>query len=1097
MKQLFKSAGKMLVGLGALGISGLLQAQECGLFFSEYAEGSGYNKYIEIFNPTDAEVGLDGYTLALYGNGSATPTGELDLTGFAIPAGEVFLAAHSSAEPAILEVADVTNTTAVNWNGDDAVALLDSDGLVVDVIGLIGTDPGAQFDFAAGDTKDNVLVRLPEVASGCSDWLTGQITWSVLPQDTHTDAGVHTFSGVCGPSYAPCVLGVVYVSEAHTSGEPADYIEIYNSGTEDCLLTGFQLDDNVELADLTFGTVLIEAGGYWLGYEDAPGSFNSGLSSGGDLVVFADPQGNMLIVEAGPSIANLSKSFDAAGNGCYTNPTPGAANEACGVVGCTDATACNYNAEATNDDGSCSFSDGIIDCNGVCINDADGDGICDENEGLAGCTDVMAENYNPQATEDDGSCWASDIDYVLAGSYATGQFDAGAAEIVDYHPGTHRIFAINAADRSVNVLDANDPNNLSLLFVIDATAYGASANSVAVFGDYVAVAIQAEAVDALGTVAIFDVDGNFVSSAPCGYWPDALTVSHDGTLVAVANEGQPSDDYSIDPAGSATIVDVTDPFNPVAMQVAFDGLTEADLPEGTRIFGPNASIAADLEPEYVAFSGDDNKLFINCQENNCMVVADVATAAVTNVWSYGFKDHSLAENALDASNQDGMINIATWPVKGMYMPDGIKSYAVGGVTYILTANEGDARDYDGWSEEARIKDLTLDPTVFPDAATLQANENLGRLLTSTVMGDIDGDGDYDELYSYGGRSFTIWSEDGTLIYDSGKEFAEIVATLFPEDFNSNNSGNDSFDNRSDDKGVEPEGIEIGVINGRTYAFIGLERQSAVLIYDITDPTAPVYQRYLSNRDFSVSNNEIAAVANAAGDLGPEGLKFVSAADSPDGMPYIITGNEISGTVTAYALTSEIVVPACELGVVYVSEAHTSGDPEDYIEIYNSGDAPCSLEGFQLDDNVALSDFTFGDVTIEAGGYWLGYEDYENSFTSGLSSGGDIVVLANPAGDMRVVELGPSIAHYGQSFDADGNGCYAEPTPGADNADCQETELITVADQGCTYAGACNYNPEALFDDGSCEFLTGDLNGDHFVTASDLLLFLANFQATCE
>lgn len=1074
------------------------------IYVSEaHSEGAlaGYgNDYIEIYNSGDIPCSLEGFKLD--DNDSFT---DLTFGAEVIPADGFWWGVKD--EPGSFE-------SGLGANGD-FVYLMDLEGNVTFVELAPAAESAAQI-FDANGTGCFAFPTPGEpngtcVTVGCVDDAacnfnpeaeidnnSCEYSDGVYECDGITCINDSDGDGICDEieSLAVCQLGVVYVSEAHTSGDPADYIEIYNSGTEDCLLTGFQLDDNVELADLTFGTVLIEAGGYWLGYEDAPGSFNSGLSSGGDLVVFADPQGNMLIVEAGPSIANLSKSFDAEGNGCYTNPTPGMANEACGVVGCTDETACNYNAEATNDDGSCAFSDGIIDCNGVCFNDADSDGICDENEGLAGCTDGLAENFNPQATEDDGSCWESNIDYVLAGSYATGQFDAGAAEIVDYHPGTHRIFAVNAADRSVNVLDANDPNNLALLFVIDATAYGASANSVAVFGDFVAVAIQAEAVDALGTVVIFDVDGNFVSSAPCGYWPDALTVSHDGTMVAVANEGQPSDDYSIDPVGSATIIDVSDPFNPVATQVEFDGLTEADLPEGTRIFGPNASIAEDLEPEYVAFNGDDNKLFINCQENNCMVVADVATAAVTNVWSYGFKDHSLDENALDASNQDDAINITTWPVKGMYMPDAIKSYAVDGITYILTANEGDARDYDGWSEEARIKDLTLDPTIFPDAATLQANENLGRLLTSTTMGDIDGDGDYDELYSYGARSFTIWNEEGTLIFDSGKEFAEIVATLFPEDFNSNNSGNDSFDSRSDDKGCEPEGVEIGTINGRTYAFIGLERQSAVLIYDITDPTAPVYQRYLSNRDFSVSNNDIAVAAEAAGDLGPEGLKFISADESTDGMPYLITGNEISGTITAYALSSDIVVPACQLGVVYISEGHTSGEPEDYIELYNDGDQDCSLEGFMLDDNTALNDLTFGNVIIEAGGYWLGYEDAENSFSSGLSSGGDIIVLGDPAGNISQVTLLPSLGEYSQSFDAYGNGCYTVPTPGDANVPCEDTGLFTLDDLGCTYEGACNYDPSALFDDGSCFWLEGDLNGDGYVTSNDLLAFLANFATTC-
>ncbi len=888
---------------------------------SEGADAGYGDDYIEIYNSGSHDCSLEGFKLD--DNDSFT---DLTFGEVVVPAGGFWWGVKD--EPGSFE-------SGLGANGD-FVYLMDLDGNVLFVELAPAAETAAQIFDATGTGCFSFPTpgapNGPCVTVGCTDDAACNFDAEAAIDDnscTYSD-GVYACDGVtcindmdgdgiCDELEAleVCQLGVVYVSEAHTSGEPADYIEIYNSGDSDCLLTGFQLDDNVELADLTFGTVVIEAGGFWVGYEDAPDSFNSGLSSGGDLVVFADPQGNMLIVEAGPSIGNLSKSFDADGNGCYTTPTPGEPNEACGVVGCTDDTACNYNADATNDDGSCTFSDGIVDCTGVCFNDADGDGICDENEGLAGCTDPNAENYNAQATDDDGSCWESDLDFTLAGTYATGLFDAGAAEIVDYHPGSKRIFSVNAAASNVSVLNAWNPSNLNLAFTIDVSAYGANANSVAVFGDYVAVAVEAQAVDGLGKVVIFDVDGNFVSAADCGYWPDALSVSHDGTTIAVANEGQPSDDYSIDPVGSATLIDVTDPFNPISMEVSFEGITEADLPEGTRIFGPNASIAMDLEPEYVAFSGDDNTLFINCQENNCMIVADAATGAITDIWSYGFKDHSLAENALDASNQDDMINITTWPVKGMYLPDAIHSFeAADGMTYIVTANEGDARDYDTYSEEARIKDLALDPSVFPDAATLQANENLGRLLTSTEMGDWNGDGLYEELYCYGARSFTIWTTDGTLVYDSGREFEDIVSTLFPEDFNSNNSGNDSFDNRSDDKGVEPEGVDIGEINGRMYAFIGLERQSAVLVYDITNPAAPVYQRYLSNRDFSVSNNDIAAAAEAAGDLGPEGLKFISAADSPDGTPYLITGNEISGTVTAWALTSDIMEEVDVFGCMY-------------------------------------------------------------------------------------------------------------------------------------------------------------------------------------
>jgi hypothetical protein len=924
----------------------------------------------------------------------------------------------------------------------------------------------------------------------------------------------------------PCVLGVVYVSEAHTSGEPKDYIELYNSGSADCWLTGFQLDDATVLQDLTFGEVLLAAGGYWIGYEDAPGSFTSGLSSGGDLVVLGDGQGNSLVVTLGPSIGTQSQSFNAAGVGCYTVPTPGAANAACGNAGCMDATACNYDATATTSDNSCVYSDGVLNCDGTCINDADADGICDENEGIPGCTDASAENYDPQATDDDGSCWVSDLAFEVMGTHATGQFDAGAAEIVDYHAGTQRLFYVNASARTVDCLDMSSPAALPLLFTIDATAYGASANSLVVFGDYVAVAIEGNGVNVAGQVVIFDVNGNFVSAAPAGFLPDAVTVSHDGTTLVVSNEGQPNESYTVDPVGSVTLVDVTNPAAPVATQVGFTGITSDMLDASVRIFGPGASIAQDLEPEYSAFSADDSQVYVSCQENNCVIVVDVATASVVDVWGLGFKDHMLAGNGLDASNVDGAINIQNWPVKGFYLPDAIHSYEANGTTYLVMANEGDTRAYSGYSEERRVSQLQLDPTAFPNAATLKLNANLGRLLVTRSKGDTDGDGDYDELYSIGARSFSIYTTDGTQVYDSGDDFEQITATLFPADFNSTNSGNASFDNRSDDKGPEPEGVEIGEINGRMYAFVGLERMSGVMVYDITDPLMPVYQRYLSNRDFSVASSALQTNAAAAGDLGPEGLVFVHATDSPDGQPYLVTSNEISGTVTAYALTSSVippVTPACQLGVVYVSEAHTSGVPKDYIELYNSGSTDCSLEGFKLDDSATLTDLTFGDVEIAAGGYWIGYEDAAGSFTSGLSSGGDIVVFGDPSGATLTVTLGASVAHYGQSFDAEGDGCYAEPTPGVVNAPCEATQVVTTDDLGCTYPTACNYDAEALFDNGSCdftscvgctyagacnydasatidngscEFLEGDFDDNGYITISDLLQFLAVYTSSC-
>ncbi|MBC8003052.1 MAG: choice-of-anchor I family protein [Opitutaceae bacterium] len=265
------------------------------------------------------------------------------------------------------------------------------------------------------------------------------------------------------------------------------------------------------------------------------------------------------------------------------------------------------------------------------------------------------------------------------------------------------------------------------------------------------------------------------------------------------------------------------------------------------------------------------------------------------------------QNGFDASNTDGKINIRPWPVKGMFLPDAIASYKVGRETYLVTANEGDAREYIfkdaagkdvvAFDEQVRVgsSSVVLDPIKFPNAAVLKNNANLGRLRVTTTKGRNPTTGFYEELYSFGARSFSIRDISGKVIFDSGDDLEWITALAYPTNFNSSHDNN-IFDDRSDDKGPEPEGVVIGKVFGSTYAFIGLERIGGVVVYDISDPHAPFFVDYVNRRNFGTAVN-----TPEAGDLGPEGLLFIKAEDSPTCQPLLVIGNEISGTTTVFEI----------------------------------------------------------------------------------------------------------------------------------------------------------------------------------------------------
>ena len=502
------------------------------------------------------------------------------------------------------------------------------------------------------------------------------------------------------------------------------------------------------------------------------------------------------------------------------------------------------------------------------------------------------------------------------GTYETGIFDKSAAEIVTYHAASQRLFVVNAQAGAIDVLDIADPSKPTKLYSI---AGAGIANSVAVRTDGLGVvALEAKTKTATGSLLFFDATADSATplgSVKVGSLPDMVSVSEDGKYAVVANEGEPADDFSSDPEGSISVITLPSTLSAPkqsAVKTAtfheFEAGGSKKLDPQVRVFGPtphgdDKPVSRNLEPEYIALS--KTQAYAALQEANAIAEVDLATATVTTIRPLGFKDHSLAGNGLDASDKDGEINIRSFPgLKGAYLPDGINSYTAGGKTYLVTANEGDAREWGDYSEGARVKDLGRDgiAPICEDspAAALNDSKDLGRLNISLESGLNEAGTCYEELIAFGSRSFSIWSTDGKQVFDSGDDFEKITSAANPEFFNSNHSES-NFEGRSDDKGPEPENLAIGTIGERNYAFIGLERVGGVMVYDITNPTASKFITYLNNRDFAQSVEDGGDLGKA-GDLGPEGLAFIPAADSPNGSPMLAIGNEVSGTTTLFEIS---------------------------------------------------------------------------------------------------------------------------------------------------------------------------------------------------
>jgi DNA-binding beta-propeller fold protein YncE len=452
---------------------------------------------------------------------------------------------------------------------------------------------------------------------------------------------------------------------------------------------------------------------------------------------------------------------------------------------------------------------------------------------------------------------------------------AGAAEISSYDEFSKKLFTVNNSGTSkIDVIDLSDPTNPKLIASIDLTPFNGASNSVATYNGKLAVALEATPnKQDLGKVVVFDT-ANYavIKQITVGSLPDMVTFSPDGKYIMSANEGEPSDDYSNDPNGSISIIDIANDYSVTTLDfTSFSSQLNTLKGAGFRIGKSDATFAADIEPEYITISADSKTAWVTLQENNGVAKVDLASKTISKIFPLGFKDYNKVENAIDVSDKDATIAFNMRKVRGLFMPDAIASYVVNGVNYFITANEGDAREYGNYTDVKRLSKLILDPNAFPDASNLQAEANMGRLNIITTMGDVNNDGKYEELFAFGGRSFTIWNGDsGSLIFDSKNELDKKA-----NEFGSYDDG------RSDDKGSEPESVVVAKMGLKNILFVGLERTDNCMVYDITTPSAPIYLQTLKTGD------------------APEGLLFIPASKSPTKRSLVIVSSEGDGTIKIY------------------------------------------------------------------------------------------------------------------------------------------------------------------------------------------------------
>lgn len=481
--------------------------------------------------------------------------------------------------------------------------------------------------------------------------------------------------------------------------------------------------------------------------------------------------------------------------------------------------------------------------------------------------DENSNNEEPEVVINENPGTFKEIGSITIGGEA-------AAEISAYCEKTKKLFTVNnSGTNQIDVIDLTDPTKPVKIGKIDLTTYEGASNSVSIYDGKLAVALESTAnKQGNGKVVVFNTtDYSLIKQVTVGALPDMITFSPDGKYIMTANEGEPNTDYSQDPNGTISIIDTATYAVTTLDFSSFSNQAATLAKDGFRISKVAKSFAQDIEPEYITISDDSKTAWVTLQENNGVAKVDLTSKTITAIYPLGLKDFNTAENAIDVSDSDDKIAFNPWKVKGMYMPDAISHFSSNNVPYFVTANEGDAREYTANTDIKRMKSLKLDATVFPDAATLKLDANLGRLNLVADMGDTDGDGDLDELVSFGARSFSIWNGNtGKIVFDSKNDVDKRTNELGTYD-----------DKRSDDKGSEPEAVVVAKMGTQNILFVGLERSDAFMTYDVTNPNSPQYLQTVKTGD------------------APEGILFIPASKSPNKRSLVVISSEGDGTIKIY------------------------------------------------------------------------------------------------------------------------------------------------------------------------------------------------------